>query len=84
MMRDNYLCVKCGVPAEEVHHKEHLTPENIGDVSVTLNPDNLISLCRDCHFEEHRGEHAKGRMNNEKDEYEFDEDGYLVKPPRKN
>lgn len=54
LMRDRYLCQKCGRPAEEVHHKKHLTPENIMDVSVSLNPDNLVSLCRDCHFEVHR------------------------------
>lgn len=36
-------------PAEEVHLKKELTPDNINDISVTVNPDNLISLCGDCH-----------------------------------
>ena len=79
LMRDNYLCTKCGRPAEEVHHIIHLSPENIGDTNITLNLDNLISLCKDCHFEQHRGEHARGRENIEKQEYMFDENGFLVK-----
>lgn len=52
------LCEPClahGVytPAEIVHHKVHLTPENIGDPSITLNFDNLERVCRDCHAREH-------------------------------
>lgn len=81
LKRDFYLCVKCGMPAEEVHHKIHLNPNNINDVSITMNPDNLISLCRDCHFEEHKGEHAKGlkaKKAEEEYEYVFDENGYLI------
>lgn len=80
LMRDNYLCVKCGRPAEEVHHIKHLSPKNINDPSISLNMDNLASLCRDCHFEEHRGEHARGREKSEEynSQYAFDENGYLV------
>jgi len=77
LKRDKYLC-RCGKPATEVHHIKHLTPENIGDVSITMNPDNLVSLCRDCHFEEHRGEHGKGREVREKNPYTFDENGMLI------
>ena len=56
--RDRGLCVDClkrGLltPAEEVHHVEPLTPENISDPSVTLNPANLVSLCRECHKARH-------------------------------
>jgi len=81
LMRDKYLCVKCGKPAEEVHHIIHLTPQNITDKAVCVNPDNLISLCRDCHFDEHRGEHGTGRIVREEigePQYEFDVNGYLV------
>lgn len=80
LMRDKYLCQHCGKPAEEVHHIIHLSPNNIGDVSITMNMDNLVSLCKACHFEEHRGEHGKGRMANEdipEYQYEFDENGML-------
>lgn len=84
LMRDRFLCVKCGYPAEEVHHKIHLTPANIGDVNVTLNPANLISLCKNCHFEQHKVDKARGiRKANGLadcgDEYEFDEQGFLVR-----
>lgn len=51
--RDKGLCVRCGRPGEIVHHKIHLTPENIDDPTVTLNEDNLELLCRDCHGVEH-------------------------------
>lgn len=39
---------------EIVHHKVHLTPENINDPDVTLNFDNLELLCRDCHGKKHK------------------------------
>lgn len=78
LKRDKYLC-RCGRPAEEVHHKIHLSPDNIGDPRITMNPENLVSLCKACHFEEHKGEHAKGREAGENYGYEFDENGMLVK-----
>ena len=77
LRRDKYLC-RCGRPATEVHHIIHLSPQNIGDVTITMNPDNLISLCRDCHFEEHKGEHGKGRKTQEDYNYTFDANGMLV------
>lgn len=53
------LCERClskGIykPGEIVHHKIHLTPENINDESVTLAWDNLQLLCRDCHAFVHK------------------------------
>lgn len=49
------LCMKEGkiTPAEEVHHKIHLSQQNINDPNVTLNYDNLIALCREHHRQEH-------------------------------
>ena len=52
------LCEKCFsegklVTGEIVHHKIHVTPETIDDPSITLNPDNLILVCRLCHAAEH-------------------------------
>ena len=79
LMRDRFLCVKCGRPAEEVHHKTHLSPKNIGDPRITMNMENLISLCRDCHFAEHRGERIDGLRKTKDDyPYEFDANGMLV------
>lgn len=79
LLRDKYLCTHCGMPAEEVHHIIHLTPDNIYDPKVSLNPDNLACLCRACHFDEHRGEHANGLSKSaELPKYCFDENGLLV------
>lgn len=61
LKRDKFLCQDCGRAASEVHHIIHLTPDNIGDVSVTMGADNLVSLCRECHFARHKGEHGRGR-----------------------
>lgn len=49
------LCKKRGVlePAVIVHHKIHLTPENINDPRISLNFANLEALCRKCHGENH-------------------------------
>ena len=52
------LCERCLargliVPGVEVHHIKHLTPENLSDPAVALNPDNLILLCSACHHDEH-------------------------------
>lgn len=83
LKRDNYICKQCGKPAEEVHHKVWLTPKNIGDPNVTSNESNLVSLCKDCHFAIHRDQKRKAvskanQKNKVIDEYEFDENGYLI------
>ena len=39
---------------EIVHHVIHLSPQNMHDPQITLNWDNLVLLCRDCHGNEHR------------------------------
>lgn len=48
-------CLKEGkiTPAEEVHHIIPLTVNNIHDPQITLNADNLIALCRECHRKRH-------------------------------
>ena len=66
------LCERCyanGIikHGDTVHHKIHLTPDNITDPAVTLNFDNLELLCRDCHAEEHKS----------KKRYEVDSNGKL-------
>lgn len=58
--RDCMLCQDCladGLitPAEEVHHIVEVTPDNVDDPSITLNPENLVSLCRKCHRKRHSG-----------------------------
>ena len=71
--RDRYLCQDClrkglTTAAEEVHHIIPLTPENITDPSVTLNEENLVSLCRECH----RARHGKEKR------YSVDEFGRVT------
>lgn len=38
-----------------VHHKTWLTPNNINDPDITLNWENLMLVCRDCHADAHKG-----------------------------
>ena len=66
-------CLKVGIytPGEIVHHKIHITPENIRDAKITLNFDNLELLCRDCH--------AKKHSNGGQIPYKFDCNGNLIK-----
>jgi len=67
-------CLKRGlyVSGEIVHHKIHLTPENISDPTVSCAFENLELLCRNCHAEEH------GRIEKR---YRFDESGRCVSTP---
>ena len=65
------ICLRQGMyqPGEIVHHKTHLTPDNINDPKVSLNWDNLQLVCRECHARLHD---AKKRR------YKFDQYGRLV------
>lgn len=65
-------CYKKGIHelGEEVHHKIWLTPKNINDPKVTLNHDNLILLCFECHRAIH--------MKRVKKQYKFNENGELI------
>lgn len=54
--RDAGLCTRCGRPGEIVHHKTHLSPENISDSKIALGEDNLELLCRKCHGLEHQSD----------------------------
>ena len=85
LMRDRYVCQRCGRPAQEVHHKIHLSPENIWDPKITLNPDNLLSLCKECHFAQHVRDKEAGKRHKHglsegdcAEGYHFDASGQLV------
>lgn len=64
-------CLKRGLyrAGEIVHHRVHLTPENIGDPTVSCAWSNLELLCRNCHAEEH------GRIEKR---YRFDAAGRVM------
>lgn len=64
-------CEKCGAVGTEVHHIIHLTPENVIDPEISLNQDNLLLLCNECHNKEH------GRFEGASN-YSFDDEGNLI------
>lgn len=52
------VCQKCNkVIANSsdciLHHIKELTPENVSDYNVSLNPENILVVCHDCHDKEH-------------------------------
>lgn len=75
LYRDMYTCQEClSARAEEVHHIIELTPDNINDPNISLNPDNLVSLCHDCHTRI-----TQGYTGDVVEGYYFDENGMVVK-----
>lgn len=55
------LCERCKAKGiinagEIVHHIKHITPDNIHDPCITLDWNNLMLVCRDCHGELHAQE----------------------------
>ena len=73
-----------------MHHIIHLTPDNINNPEVTVNPNNLISLCGECHKAIHKRDKVAGikkRVNTKSflPEVIFDDNGYpipVTKSPR--
>ena len=71
LLSKNYICERCGMPAEIAHHKQYITPQNINNPAITLNAANLEALCMDCHNAEHFGKGgptAKGYVFNDNGE----------------
>lgn len=66
------LCERCGEVACIVHHKTHLTAQNMADTDITLGWDNLQALCRDCHAVVHGYSVCAAGVA-------FDENGNVVK-----
>lgn len=87
-LRQNLMCGICGkpvyvngisdwIPKENrrtgiVHHIEHLTDHNVYDDNISINIDNLIGVCKECHEKQHHTDIAK-RSN-----VDFDDDGNLI------
>ena len=83
--RAHGLCERClgrgdVKPANVVHHSIPLTPENMADPDVSLNPERLIALCHDCHAEvhQHLGVGALGAKRLEEPRVRFDEEGNVI------
>lgn len=73
-----HICEECGaVGASEVHHVIELTPTNISDPLISLNPDNLKLLCHACHDKQHN-RFATTNTNTNK-QYVYDEQGHIIR-----
>ena len=73
------ICLAAGIykPGDIVHHRIHITPENITNPDVILDWNNLQLVCRDCHAKVHDGKERR---------YKIDELGRVVgfdSPPSK-
>jgi 5-methylcytosine-specific restriction protein A len=73
LRRDMFTCRDCGGRANEVHHIEGLTPDNIDNPAIALGLDNLMSLCTSCHSARTAGACDLGEG------YAFDADGQVVR-----
>lgn len=78
--RASYLASVCGLcerclragritPAEVVHHRIYISPENINKPEITLNFANLEALCWACHEQEHKGRQKR---------YMVDAEGHVI------
>lgn len=73
--RSGGLCERCfekGIirAADVVHHIIFLTPKNVSDPRISLNPEKLIALCQDCHAEVH--------SSKTKRRYKVDREGNVI------
>jgi len=68
--RQHGLCADClkhgdYTPIADVHHVVELTEDNVGNPEISLNPDNCVGLCKECHNARHDrrfGSGGKGRV----------------------
>ena len=74
-LAEGRITLKDVEPGIIVHHKKHITPENINNPRVTLSFDNLELLCARHHNEEHKSKYEK--------RYRFDEYGNIIQIERK-
>lgn len=78
LQRDHFTCTMpgCQNVASEVHHKIELNEQNVNDLQISLNENNLQSLCHDCHTKITK-EMKSGKQNILKDII-FDENGFPI------
>lgn len=77
LIRDGYTCRICGARATDVDHIKELTSDNISNRNVSLNMDNLQSLCHECHTKKTMEDKGK-KVFDCADEYFFDADGNIL------
>lgn len=71
--KNNGICEQCGEPGKIVHHIIHITESNINNADITLNEDNLMLVCKDCHEKLHNNSKRTTREG-----FKFNEEGKLV------
>lgn len=72
------ICAEKGIitPAYIVHHKTHLTVENLNNPDIALNYDNLQAVCINCHNKIHFSSKANANRR-----YKVDEEGNVMLLP---
>lgn len=81
---DRYRCTRpgCFEPAQEVHHIIELTPDNINDISISMNHNNLTSLCSECHKRITKEQKMKYKFKEHlQRNIVFDANGYPIEVP---
>lgn len=74
LRRDLYTCQEChSKRATEIHHVIPLSTNNIYNELISLNPDNLLSLCHNCHTRI-----TKGVTGDVDKDYIFGDDGQVI------
>lgn len=68
------VCVHCGAKGNTIHHITWVNDMNCNDPDVTFNPDNLETVCRDCHA----AIHSKTGSSATAEGYRFDDEGNLI------
>lgn len=63
-----YLCENCkrkGIlkAGDIVHHRIHLTPENVNNPDIALSFANLELVCRECHADLHRSKERRYKVD---------------------
>ena len=77
MLIDGGLCEECRLnQGYIVHHKIYITEKNINEPSITLNEDNLMYVCKECHdsYDGHGVHGRKGKAS----KVIFDEHGMPI------
>ena len=88
--KQHLLCAICGLPVYVdklsdyipkenrrrgiVHHKEHLTEQNVFDDNISIDESNLIGVCLECHNNKCHNQSTSTRGG-----LLFDEEGNLIK-----
>lgn len=87
LARDHGLCQYpgCYNPAVDVHHVVELSPETIKDPDIAINPDNLVSLCSECHRRLHEKDRTEAkRKSGPCEAVTFDDEGRPMAPRLRN